>query len=178
MTFIVNLDCPQCGQILELQANIDRMTCPHCKTEFFVKNIEGIFSLVPADPVASEQAMQKLKQEIADLSKIILETKIHEGYKKNIYYEISLVVSVLFSLSSFWAWRQYAVTIWIVFFVAGILIAIISIIAVRLQSMEYKEQTRKLEEMINPYQVALERKQKELSCYEAVTNAGEAKNDQ
>ncbi|MCE5209713.1 MAG: hypothetical protein LLG42_15580 [Chloroflexi bacterium] len=166
MTDFVSLTCPNCGEKLQMPNDVDRFVCGHCGTEQLV------------DKTASELAIKKLEQEITNLSEIIQETTSREGYKKNIFYVILLVISALFTLASLWAWFQYEVIIWMVFLITGILVFIMSTVAVRQQSKEFLEQNMKLKESLQPYQAALERKQKELNYHKAVVGMDKKAGDQ
>lgn len=116
---------------------------------------------VDGDPAAA--AARKLEKEIAQLQHEISEAVNKERYRKNIFFPLALVVSIVFTLASLWAFLAYDVVIWAVFFFVGIIVSVVAALGVRMQNRDYKEQTRRLEEMIKPYRIALERKQSELS---------------
>lgn len=115
------------------------------------------------DPM-EDPAVEKLEKEIRALQVEIEQTMRVDGYKRRLFYPLALVISVLFTLASLWAWYAYDVVIWAVFVVVGVLVSIAAATAVRMQEREYREQTKRLEEMIRPYRAALERKEKELSA--------------
>lgn len=78
MADVIKLSCPSCGGKLEITPDIDRFACGYCGTEQIVKRSGGIVSLSPVvdaikkvemgvDKTASELALVRLKQEVAEL---------------------------------------------------------------------------------------------------------------
>jgi ribosomal protein S27AE len=79
MPVFVTLTCPSCGGKLEITPEIDRFACGHCGNEHIVRRGGGIISIVPVveglrevragvDRTASELAIIRLKQELAELN--------------------------------------------------------------------------------------------------------------
>jgi hypothetical protein len=80
MADFVTLSCPSCGGKLEITSDLDRFACGYCGKEQVVRRGGGVVSLAPVveglkqvqvgvDKTASELALQRLKQDIADLEK-------------------------------------------------------------------------------------------------------------
>jgi ribosomal protein S27AE len=80
MVEFVNLTCPSCGGNLQLQENIERFSCGYCGSEHIVNRAGGVVSLSPVveqlkkihigtDKTASELAIKRLKEEIANLDR-------------------------------------------------------------------------------------------------------------
>jgi hypothetical protein len=78
MADFVTLSCPTCGGKLQVTPDLDRFACAHCGNEHVVRRGGGIVSLAPVvegidkvrvgvDKTASELAIRRLKEEIADL---------------------------------------------------------------------------------------------------------------
>jgi hypothetical protein len=159
MSHILSISCPNCGEKLEIPQNTDRVVCSQCGHGY------------PLDPAASRQAIQRLELEIITQQKLLDEVISTERYKKSWFYHIALIFSVVFSICSWWAWSSYEVVIWIVFFITGLLIAIVSATAVRQQSREIKDHKLMIEDRLQPYQAALNRKQKEMEFYRIILNS-------
>ena len=87
MSGIVTLGCPTCGAKLQVTNDLDRFACGSCGNEHIVKRSGGIVSLKPVldrldqvrtgvDKTASELAIKRLTEEIAELEK---ELKTEKG---------------------------------------------------------------------------------------------------
>jgi predicted RNA-binding Zn-ribbon protein involved in translation (DUF1610 family) len=74
----VTLTCPSCGGKLQITPDMDRFACGFCGTEQIVRRAGGAVSLAPVveglnqvragvDKTASELAIKRLKDEIADI---------------------------------------------------------------------------------------------------------------
>ncbi|MEM5776546.1 MAG: hypothetical protein AAGU05_16200, partial [Anaerolineaceae bacterium] len=100
---------------------------------------------------ADDQTAGRLEKEILDLQQVIEQAIREDGYKKHPFYPAALVICAIFTVASLAAFIAYDVVIWAVFTFVGIFVSIASAAAVRLQNKEYKEQSARLEEMIQPY---------------------------
>jgi hypothetical protein len=80
MADFVTLTCPSCGGKLQITSDLDRFACGYCGTEHVVRRGGGVVSLAPVveglkevkvgvDKTASELAIQRLRQDIAELEK-------------------------------------------------------------------------------------------------------------
>jgi F0F1-type ATP synthase assembly protein I len=78
MPDFITLTCPSCGGKLKITNDIQRFACVYCGTEHIVKRGEGVISLAPVveglknvqigvDKTASELAINRLKEEIAEV---------------------------------------------------------------------------------------------------------------
>ena len=78
MANFINLTCPSCGGKLHITNDIDRFSCGYCGNEHIVQRHGGVITLAPVveglkgvktgvDKTASELAIKRLDEEIADL---------------------------------------------------------------------------------------------------------------
>lgn len=78
MAEFATLTCPSCGAKLQVSNDLNRFACAHCGNEHVVNRNGGVVSLSPVveelkgvragvDKTASELAIRRLKEEIADL---------------------------------------------------------------------------------------------------------------
>lgn len=78
MSDFFTLSCPTCGGKLQITSDIDRFACGHCGNEHVVSRVGGTVSVTlvveglkkvqaGTDKTASELAIQRFKQEIAQL---------------------------------------------------------------------------------------------------------------
>lgn len=85
----ITLACPKCGGQLEVTPDMDRFSCKYCGNEHIVKRNGSNVSLTPvvegikrveqkfdhvlsgSDRLAAEQTIQRLKNEIIDLEKVV-----------------------------------------------------------------------------------------------------------
>jgi ribosomal protein S27AE len=86
MIDFVTLACPSCGGQLQITSDIERFACGYCGNEYTVKRAGGIVTLSPVVKelkkvqvgvykTASELAIKRLKEEIEDLERTIVEKK-------------------------------------------------------------------------------------------------------
>jgi hypothetical protein len=82
MSDFVTLTCPSCGGKLEITDDVERFACAHCGAEHLVRRGGGMVALQPmidsladvengVDRLASEMAIVRLQQEIADIDQRI-----------------------------------------------------------------------------------------------------------
>jgi Flp pilus assembly protein TadB len=80
MADFVTLSCPSCGGKLEITNDLDRFACGYCGKEQVVRRTGGVVSLAPVveglkqvqagvDKTASELAIRRLREDIAELEK-------------------------------------------------------------------------------------------------------------
>jgi DNA-directed RNA polymerase subunit RPC12/RpoP len=76
----ITLTCPTCGGKLQITDDIERFACAHCGNEHIVKRGGGVITLAPVteslnhikvgvDKTASELAIKRVKEEIAEIEK-------------------------------------------------------------------------------------------------------------
>ncbi len=86
MPDFITLTCPTCGGKLQITPDIERFACTHCGNEHLVRRTAGVVALAPVvdsmdalrratDRTASELAIRRTRDEIAELEKARVESE-------------------------------------------------------------------------------------------------------
>ena len=115
MSDFVTLTCPACGGKLQITNDIERFACAHCGAEHVVRRGGGLVSLAPVvaeikhvgagvDRTASELAIQRLTNEIAELERMrgSISTELTVGtgwtFSQSVGIALGGIALVLFAL--------------------------------------------------------------------------------
>jgi predicted Holliday junction resolvase-like endonuclease len=113
MPDFITLTCPSCGGKLKITNDLQRFACSYCGTEHIINRGEGVISLAPVveswkkaqigiERTASEMAITRLKEEIAELDKEIgrVRKKSVRNSKNFVYGGLSAAFGILLLLSA------------------------------------------------------------------------------
>lgn len=86
MPDFISLTCPTCGGKLQITPDIERFACAHCGNEHLARRATGVVTLAPVvgsmdglrratDRTATELAIRRHKDEIAELASLRLEVE-------------------------------------------------------------------------------------------------------